>query len=124
MMRSYRATKFGALFVQTLRADQHATRLRFLFAQQSILFSSIGDKSAASAYNHQAANSTTTTTADNGSAVVEEESFVEVTCDEELQPQWKALENRVNMRKSKTVVPGLPTGRGPRRKGAWDHENV
>jgi len=47
-----------------------------------------------------------------------------VETDEELQPQWRALESRVNNRASRPRKEGVPTGRGPRRGSAWDHENV
>ena len=47
-----------------------------------------------------------------------------VNSDDELQPQWRALEHRVNQRKSKIISEGTPRGRSPRRPGAWDHECV
>jgi len=47
----------------------------------------------------------------------------EVSTDEELQPQWRALENRVNNRRSRQVGEA-PQGRSPRRGSAWDHECV
>ena len=47
-----------------------------------------------------------------------------VNTDEELQPQWKALENRVNSRRSRSLGSGAPQGRSPRRGSAWDHETV
>ena len=46
-----------------------------------------------------------------------------VTTDEELQPQWRALENRVSSRRSR-VVGTAQQGRSPRRGSAWDHECV
>ena len=52
-----------------------------------------------------------------------EELEVEINSDEELQPQWRAMENRVKMRKSVPKGEG-PSGRGVRRPSAWDHENV
>ena len=46
-----------------------------------------------------------------------------ITTDDELQPQWRALENRVNNQRSLKVGEGK-SGRGPRRASAWDHEHV
>ena len=54
----------------------------------------------------------------------DEEKLGVVNSDEELQPQWRALENRVNQRRSKKLSEGAPRGRSPRRPGAWDHEVV
>ena len=54
----------------------------------------------------------------------EKEPPLVVNNDEELQPQWRALENRVNKRVSRPRVEGSPSGRGPRRGSAWDHETV
>lgn len=48
---------------------------------------------------------------------------LDVSSEDELQPQWRALENRVNNRKSKKKGEG-PSGRGPRRSSAWDHDTV
>ena len=70
--------------------------------------------------------STDTTKGRENSAQVKSEDDVainEVTSDDDLQPQWRALEHRVNQRKTKKIGEG-PRGRSPRRPGAWDHESV
>lgn len=62
---------------------------------------------------------------EESSAEIEECSDgLEVTSDEELQAQWKAMESRVVHRKSRMKGDGGPQGRGKRNKSAWDHEVV
>lgn len=52
-----------------------------------------------------------------------EEELTIIDREEELQPQWKALESRVNNRRTKKIGDG-PQGRSPRRPSAWDHNVV
>ena len=49
---------------------------------------------------------------------------IDITDDEALQPEWRALESRVNNRRTRAVGEGTPQGRSPRRGSAWDHETV
>lgn len=49
------------------------------------------------------------------------DDVVEIDNDEELQPQWKALEHRITRRIHKKE--GL-SGRSKRNSSAWDAENV
>jgi hypothetical protein len=52
------------------------------------------------------------------------ETPIDITDDESLQPQWRALESRVNNRRTRSVGEGTPQGRSPRRGSAWDHDTV
>ena len=47
-----------------------------------------------------------------------------IEVEEELQPHWAAMENRVIFRKLKPKDAEYKGARGRRLPSAWDHENV